>query len=917
MRLTVRVVEARNLRAMDSNGFSDPYVKLQLGKQRFKTKVIKMNLNPTWDQEFSFLVGDVRDVLKLDVYDEDILRMDDFLGQLRVPLEDVLAAEDLSLGTQWYQLLPKGKTDKAIDCGEICVSISLESAGATRSWSDDLAAELTDIERDYSLSSQSTAPSIALSYRETETCKEDSINEYSDGSEIPAEDKCSEVTNRNQAAAEDRSKGDSYAALNGTETSSFKTDKPSFVDRVCQIFARKNGDVVPPSSGSSEASEEVQEEPGGFEIPVTQNDNACPEATYSELLKSLESRHEGVEMPVNLQGILVNQSYLASPSDLNNLLFSPDSDFKQTMIELQGCTDFKTEPWRLDSDGESLKRVVTYTTAPSKLLKAVRATEEQSYLKADGKEYAVLLSVSTPDVPCGTYFRTEVLFRIMPGPELDSQQQTSHLVISWRMNFLQSTMMKGMIENGARQGLEQNYAQFSELLSEKIKPIDVEGSGSDKDQVLASLQGGQESDWKIAFLYFCNFGVLSSLFVSIYVVLHVLQVSSGSAQGLEFPGLDLPDSLSEIIMGGLLFLQVQNILKKTTCFVQARGQKGGDHGVKAQGDGWLLTVALIEGIKLAPVDATGFSDPYVVFTCNGKTKTSSIKFQTLEPQWNEIFEFDAMDDPPSVMSVHVYDFDGPFDEVTSLGHAEINFVKSNLSELADVWVPLKGNLAQSWQSKLHLRIFLNNSKGTGMVTEYLSKMEKEVGKKMTLRSPRTNTAFQELFSLPAEEFLISSFTCYLKRKLPTQGHLFLSPRTIGFYSSMFGRKTKFYFLWEDIEDIQGIPQSISSWSPSVVITLHRGRGMDAKHGAKSMDDGKLKFCLQSFASFSVAHRTIMALWKARSLSTELKVQLAEEQSQTNSLQSEDSGIFVGIEDAKGLQMTEVFSSTISTNVSSV
>lgn len=60
----------------------------------------------------------------------------------------------------------------------------------------------------------------------------------------------------------------------------------------------------------------------------------------------------------------------------------------------------------------------------------------------------------------------------------------------------------------------------------------------------------------------------------------------------------------------------------------------GDHGVKAQGDGWLLTVALIEGTKLAPVDATGFSDPYVVFTCNGKSKTSSIKFQTLEPQWN-------------------------------------------------------------------------------------------------------------------------------------------------------------------------------------------------------------------------------------------------------------------------------------------
>ncbi|KAL6661185.1 hypothetical protein ACP70R_000569 [Stipagrostis hirtigluma subsp. patula] len=914
MRLTVRVIGARNLRAMDSNGFSDPYVKLQLGKQRFKTKVVKMNLNPTWDQEFSFLVGDVRDVLKFYVYDEDMLGIDDFLGQVKVSLEDVLTAENYSLSTRWYQLLPKGKTDKAVDCGEICVAISLETAGATRSWSDDLATELTDIQKDYSLSTQSTGTSVALAHHLSETSKEDNIN----GAETPAEDKSSDDMGRNLAAAEDKSDWIPNATSNGTATSKAdKSDKPSFVGRVCQIFARKNVDAVPASLINTEISEEVKEEPTGYEDPVSQNDNVCPDTSFDELLRSFESRHEGVEMPANLQGILINQSYLTSPSNLNNLLFAPDSNFRQTVVEIQGRTDFKAEPWRVDNDGEALKRVITYTTAPSKLVKAVRATEEQSYLKADGNEYSVLLSVSTPDVPCGTYFRTEILFRIMPGPELDSEEQTSHLVISWRMNFLQSTMMKGMIENGARQGLEQNYAQFADLLSQKVKPIDVEDAGSDKEQALASLQGGQESDWKIAFLYFCNFGAISSIFVVLYITLHVLRANSIVVQGFEFPGLDLPDSLSEIIVGGLLFLQVQHIFKKITCFIQARDQKVGDHGVKAQGDGWLLTVALIEGTKLAPVDATGFSDPYVVFTCNGKTKTSSIKFQTLEPQWNEIFEFDAMENPPSVMSVHVYDFDGPFDEVTSLGHAEINFVKSNLSELADVWVPLQGNLARSWQSKLHLRIFLNNSKGTGVVTEYLSKVEKEVGKKMTLRSPRTNTAFQELFSLPAEEFLISTFTCYLKRKMPTQGHLFLSPRTIGFYSSMFGRKTKFFFLWEDIEDIQAIPQSLSSWSPSIVIILRRGRGMDAKHGAKSMENGKLKFCLQSFASFSVANRTIMALWKARSLSTECKVQIAEEQSHIGTLQSEDSGIFVGVEVSKILEMSEVFCSTISTNMASL
>ncbi|VAI59645.1 unnamed protein product [Triticum turgidum subsp. durum] len=869
MRLTVRVIGARNLRAMDFNGFSDPYVKLQVGKQRFKTKVVKMNLNPEWDQEFSFVVADVREVLKLDVYDEDMIGTDDFLGQVRVTLEDLLAAENFSLGTRWYQLLPKAKSDKAVDCGEICLAISLETAGATRSWSDDLATELTGTQKEYSLqSSQSAgASSAALAYEENEATKEDDVNEYfSDGTEIPEDDKCGEVRD-----PEDRLIPTEISSEAGTSKTE-KLDKPSLVDRVYQMFAKKNDDISSTSLTKTEALEEVQQAPAVFEAPLIQTSDICLEITFAELLGSFESRHGQVEMPVNLQGILVNQSYFTSPSDLNNLLFSPDSDFRQTLVQLQGCTDFKTEPWRIDNDGESLKRVISYTTAPSKLVKAVKATEEQSYLKADGKEYSVLLSASTPDVPCGTYFRTEVLFRIMPGPELDSEQQTSHLVISWRMNFLQSTMMKSIIENGARQGLEQNYSQFSDLLSEKINPIDVDDAGSDKEQVLASLQGGQESDWKIAFLYFCNFGVLSSLFVALYIGVHVSLVNSGAVQGLEFPGLDLPDSISEIVMGGLLFLQVQHIFKKIMCFFQAREQKVGDHGVKAQGDGWLLTVALIEGTNLAPVDATGFSDPYVVFTCNGKTKTSSIKFQTLEPQWNE---------------------------------------------LADVWIPLQGNLAKSRQSKLHLRIFLNNSKGTGMVTEYLSKMEKEVGKKMTLRSPRTNTAFQELFSLPAEEFLISSFTCYLKRKLPTQGHLFLSPRIIGFYSSMFGRKTKFFFLWEDIEDIQAIPPSLSTWSPSLAITLHRGRGMDAKHGAKSVESGKLKFSLQSFASFSVANRTIMALWKARSLSSESKVQIAEEQSQNNTLQSEDSGIFVGVDDSKSLQMSEVFSSTISANMNSL
>lgn len=89
-----------------------------------------------------------------------------------------------------------------------------------------------------------------------------------------------------------------------------------------------------------------------------------------------------------------------------------------------------------------------------------------------------------------------------------------------------------------------------------------------------------------------------------------------------------------------------------------------------------------------------------------------------------------MDDPPSVLDVEVFDFDGPFDEATSLGRAEINFLKSNISDLSDIWIPLQGKLAQACQSKLHLRIFLNNTRGSNVVKDYITKMEKEVGKKV-------------------------------------------------------------------------------------------------------------------------------------------------------------------------------------------
>lgn len=117
MKLLVRVIEAKNIPALDPNGFSDPYVKLQLGRQRFRSKVVKKSLNPSWCEEFIFKVDDLKEELLISVLDEDKYFNDDFVGQIKVPIIQVLDAKDKSLGTAWYNLQPKTKKAKNKDCG--------------------------------------------------------------------------------------------------------------------------------------------------------------------------------------------------------------------------------------------------------------------------------------------------------------------------------------------------------------------------------------------------------------------------------------------------------------------------------------------------------------------------------------------------------------------------------------------------------------------------------------------------------------------------------------------------------------------------------------------------------------------------------------------------------------------------------
>ncbi|XP_042583140.1 multiple C2 and transmembrane domain-containing protein 2-like isoform X1 [Cyprinus carpio] len=84
--LTICLKEGRGLVIRDRCGTSDPYVKFKLdGKTLYKSKVVYKNLNPVWNETFSFPIRNLDKKLFIKVYDRD-LTTDDFMGSCGVEL---------------------------------------------------------------------------------------------------------------------------------------------------------------------------------------------------------------------------------------------------------------------------------------------------------------------------------------------------------------------------------------------------------------------------------------------------------------------------------------------------------------------------------------------------------------------------------------------------------------------------------------------------------------------------------------------------------------------------------------------------------------------------------------------------------------------------------------------------------------
>uniref|UniRef100_A0A8C1GS34 Multiple C2 domains, transmembrane 2a n=1 Tax=Cyprinus carpio TaxID=7962 RepID=A0A8C1GS34_CYPCA len=110
-----------------STGTSDPFIKFKLdGKNIYKSKVVNKNLNPIWNELFSFPIRDLDQTLHLKVYDRD-LRSNDFMGSSSFPLNKLELDRIIPL-TLPLEDPNSVETDMGVIILEACLSIREEPA---------------------------------------------------------------------------------------------------------------------------------------------------------------------------------------------------------------------------------------------------------------------------------------------------------------------------------------------------------------------------------------------------------------------------------------------------------------------------------------------------------------------------------------------------------------------------------------------------------------------------------------------------------------------------------------------------------------------------------------------------------------------------------------------------------------------
>ncbi|KAK4750821.1 hypothetical protein SAY87_004303 [Trapa incisa] len=115
--LRIRVMRGVNLAVRDVRT-SDPYVVVKLGKQKLKTRVIKKDVNPEWNENLTLSIADPNIPIKLTVYDHDTFTKDDKMGNAEFDIRPFIGALKMDLSD-----VPSGTiVSRVLPCRQNCLA---------------------------------------------------------------------------------------------------------------------------------------------------------------------------------------------------------------------------------------------------------------------------------------------------------------------------------------------------------------------------------------------------------------------------------------------------------------------------------------------------------------------------------------------------------------------------------------------------------------------------------------------------------------------------------------------------------------------------------------------------------------------------------------------------------------------------
>eukprot|EP00040_Diaphanoeca_grandis_P004294 m.27959 g.27959 ORF g.27959 m.27959 type:complete len:760 (+) comp15838_c0_seq1:210-2489(+) len=116
--LELEVISARRLRIADAwQKSSDPFVVVEVGKKRYRTRTIYKDLSPKWNRVFRIPIDDIFETVVLTVNDEDDGgKQFDFLGRISMRLLQI----GNKGGEKWYALKDEDQNKRGQ--GDLCIS---------------------------------------------------------------------------------------------------------------------------------------------------------------------------------------------------------------------------------------------------------------------------------------------------------------------------------------------------------------------------------------------------------------------------------------------------------------------------------------------------------------------------------------------------------------------------------------------------------------------------------------------------------------------------------------------------------------------------------------------------------------------------------------------------------------------------